>query len=338
MAARKKPGARLFEDLKKGPPKPVYAIDGEERLMVDEALRALKAASVPPHAVDFNFDQMNAKEVPVARIVEASQTLPAFAERRMVLVTQAEHIDIEKATELVSYFDDPSPTSVLVLVATAKFDARTKFYKALQKADSTYRFDRPSAREMPNALRARARAMGIEIEDGAVRLLVDAVGNDLSTASQALEVMSLYVGPHAGRAINAEDVAQVVAVTREENIFALVDAIGSRDRAAALEGLHAMLSGGQAHPLQLLALVARHYRNLMKAKAAQGAGVPRNELPKLMGVPPFAVDKILGQARGYSGRKLAENLSAVAAADRALKGGRLDPARAMERLVFELMR
>lgn len=337
MAARKKPGARLFDDLKKGPPQPLYALDGEERLMVDEAVRALKKLSVPAHAADFNYDAMNAREVAVARIVEAAQTLPAFAQRRMILVSQAEHIDADAAGELFAYFEDPSPSSVLVLVASVKFDARTKFYKALEKVGATFRFDRPSLREMPDALRARARALGIEVEEGALRLLIDAVGNDLSGAAQALEVMSLYVGPAHPRPITADDVAQVITVTREENIFQLVDAIGARDHAAALEGLHAMLSGGQAHPLQLLALVARHYRNLMKAKAAQSAGVPRQDLGKLLGVPPFAVDKVLSQSRGYSGRKLAENLSALAAADRALKGGRLDSARAMERLLFQLM-
>lgn len=337
MAARKKPGARIFEALKSGALEPLYAIDGDERLLVDEAVVALKAAAVPANAADFNFDAMNGKEVSVARIIDAAQTLPAFAARRMVLVTQAEHIDAEQALPLLTYFEDPCPSTVLALVASSKFDARTKFYKTLQKVNATFRFERPTPREMPAALTARARSMGLQVQDAAIRLLVDAVGTDLSAAAQALEVVALYVGPKTPRPITEDDVAALVSVTRQENIFQLVDAIGAKDRATVMEGLHTMLSGAQAHPLQILALVARHYRILMKAKAAVGTGVARADLQRVLGVPPFAVDKVLRQSRGYSGRRLSENLSAVAAADRALKGGRLDPARAMERLVFDLM-
>lgn len=341
MAAKRKstkaPGSRLFDELAQAPPKPLYAIDGEERLMVDEAVRALKKVSVPARAADFNYDAWSAKEVAVSRIVEAAQTLPAFAERRMVLVTQAEAIDTEAAEELVRYVDLPSPTTVLVLVGSAKLDARTRLYKALQKVDATYRFERPRLDQMPAALQARAQALGVRIEPAAVRMLVDAVGNDLSAGSQALEVMSLYVGPDTDRAITADDVAKVVSVTKEENIFELVDAIGRKDKAGALEGLHAMLSTAQAHPLQILALVARHYRSLMKVRAAQTMGLPESDLARLCGVPPFVVGKLKRQGRGYSGAQLAHNLGAVAAADRALKGGALAPARVMERLVLDLM-
>ncbi|MCA9551934.1 MAG: DNA polymerase III subunit delta [Myxococcales bacterium] len=338
MAAKKKPSAAdPREALRHGPPGPVYALDGDERLMVDEAVAALKAAAVPVHAADFNFDAFNAREAKLARIMEAAQTLPAFAQRRMVLVTEAEHIDPEGAQELLSYLESPSPTTVLVLVAGGNFDARTKLYKALEKAGAAVRYARPTLREMPDAVRARADAMGLKVESGAVRALVDALGTDVSGAAQALEVLSLYVGPGSGRPITAADVASLITVTREENIFQLVDAIGAKDKAAALAGLHAMLSNEQAHPLQLLALVARHYRNLMKTRAAQAAGVPRDALGKLVGVPPFAVDKLIRQAKGYSGRGLSDALGAITAADRALKGGRLESTRAMERLVLQLM-
>jgi DNA polymerase-3 subunit delta len=338
MAARKKPSAPdPREALRAGPPGPIYALDGEERVMVDEAVAALKAAAVPAHAADFNFDAFNAREAKLARIIEAAQTLPAFAQRRMVLVTDAEHLDPDKADELLAYLERPSPSTVLVLVATGNFDARTRLYKALEKTGVAYRYGRPSLREMPDAVRARADAMGIKVESGAVRALVDALGTDVSGAAQALEVLALYVGPDSGRPIRAEDVSRLISVTREENIFQLVDAIGAKDKAGALQGLHAMLDSEQAHPLQLLALVARHYRNLMKTRAAQASGVPREGLGSAVGVPPFVVDKLIRQAKGYSGRGLADALGHIAAADRALKGGRLEGTRAMERLVLQLM-
>lgn len=337
MAGRKRGSSAkrvdLVAELKKAPPKPFYAIDGEERRMVDEAVAALEAAAVPAHAKDFNFDKFHAKEVPGAKIVDTAQMFPAFAERRMVLVTHAEQLDEAGQTAILRYLDNPSPTTVLALVASGKFDARKAFYKALQRAEATVRFDPPTEREMPAAVKGQAKALGIRIEDAAVRLLVEAVGTDLSSAVSALEVLELHKGPDVDRAITAEDVARVVTVTREENVFELAEAIANRDRAAVILSLHRLVGGDQAHPLQLNALVAGHYRKLLKLKAASAARIS----PADVGISSWLERKLAPQAARYSGRQLARCLQVVTATDRELKGGRLDPERAMERLAFALM-
>ncbi len=333
---KKKAQVDPYQVLADNGPQPVYLIDGEERVLVDEFVTALRDASVPPHARDFNFDQFSGRSVSVARVLDAALTFPAFSERRLVVCQHADKLDFEEGLDaFLAYLKNPSPTSVVLFVAE-KFDARTKMYKAAQKAKVTVRFSSPSAREMPDVVRARARSMKIDVDARAVRALVDAVGTDVGAATQALEVLSLYVGEPA-RKITADDVENVVAVTKEENIFKLVDAIGSGNRAAVMEGLHGILGVSREHPLRTLAMVARHYRNLTKARAALDAGLPRGEIQALVGVPPFVMDNLLSQARRHDLQALARGLAAVTATDRDLKGGALDGTRAMERLVFRLM-
>ena len=327
-----------FSALQGKPVTSLYVVDGDERVWVDEAVRMLKAAAVPKHAADFNYEVLNAKQVSAARIVDSANMLPAFAERRMVLVVHADKLlQADDVEVLLAYAQKPSPTTTLVIVADKKFDGRMKGYLALKKAGTVLRFDTLKPREMPGAVRARARTLGVQLEEGAVRALVDAVGTDLSRASQVLEVLSLYLEPSEVRAITADDVAEVAMVTREENVFELVDDIGAKDRARVLAGLHQMLVVSREPALRLLALVARHYRMLLKAHEADQARVPRQQLPAALGVPPFVVDKVLRQARGYDRADLVRGLRWVAATDRALKGGSLSPIRAMERLALGLM-
>ena len=126
-------------------------------------------------------------------------------------------------------------------------------------------------------------------------------------------------------------------MTREENVFQLVDDIGAKDRARVLAGLHQMLVVSREPALRLLALIARHYRMLLRARAAVEGRLPRQELPRALGAPPFVVDKVLRQARGYDPAGLVRGLRLIAATDRALKGGSLSPVRAMERLALALM-
>lgn len=333
---KKKSKVDPYQVLADQGPQPVYVLDGEERVLVDEFVAAVRDAAVPPHARDFNVDQFSGRDASIARVIDAAQTFPAFAQRRLVICQHADKLDFDKNLDaFLAYLKDPSPTTTVLFVAD-KFDGRGKAYKAAAKAKVTVRFSSPNAREMPDVVRARARKMKIDVDARAVRAIVDAVGTDVGAASQALEVLSLYVGEPA-RKITADDVAAVVAVTKEENIFKLVDAIGTGNRAAVLEGLHGILGVARDHPLRLLALVARHYRNLTKARAALDAGVSRGEIQAMVGVPPFVMDNLLSQARRHDLKTLARGLAAVTATDRDLKGGALDNTRAMERLVFRLM-
>ena len=126
-------------------------------------------------------------------------------------------------------------------------------------------------------------------------------------------------------------------MTREESIFELVDAIGHGDRVAVLTALHTMLVVNREPPLRMLFMVGRHYRNLLKARAASEAGADRETILAELGVPPFLLQNLLDQAHRHSLAELARGLGAVTHADQALKGGPLSSTRTMERLVLQLM-
>lgn len=315
----------------------VYAIDGEERALVDDLVRSIKSEAVPDHARDFNQDIFSGKDTAPARIVEAAQTLPAFAPQRLVVVTQAEQLKASMLDELIAYVTDPSPTTVLVLVAQ-KFDGRSKLYKAIKKHQKAVRFSAPRLKEMPMIVKKRARAMGVAIENTAIPALVDAVGADIQGVQHALELLVLYIGPNEPRPITQRDVETVVASTREESIFDLVDAIGLGDQGGVLQKLHVMLTVSREPPLRVLAMIARHYRNMIKAKEGLLRGAEKREIQAITGLPDFPLRKVLEQARRQPLDALIEGLGAIRRTDRALKGGALNNVRAMERLTISLMR
>lgn len=318
-------------------PRPIYAIDGEERLLVDEAVHTIRDTAVQARARDFNLDVYNAKDTPIAKVLDAAQTLPAFAPLRVVIAKEAERYAGEDAAQLQKYIEKPSPTTVLILVASEKFDARTKAYKALEKAGATMRFVHPTEREMPRVIEARAKKLGVSVEPEAIRGLVDAVGTDVGLMISALEKLLLYIGPGAGKLICRADVEEVVMPAKEESIFELSDAVGSRDVARALGLLTSMLELSRAHPLALLGLLAGHWRRLSMARSILDSGAPRDEVQvALPRMPPFVIDKLILQAKKQPLADLVRGLEAIAEADALLKGGALAGPRVMERLVLTL--
>lgn len=327
--------------LKSDGPADVYFIDGEERVLVDEAIKTIKQAALPKTAADFNFESLSGRDVAMVRVLDAANTLPAFAARRLVIVHQAEKlvggtkakVKAQDVEPLLAYLESPSPTTTLVFVGD-RFDGRAKVYTRAKKKAVVIRYDRPKPREMPMRVRERAKALGLEVREDALRAVVDAVGTDVSEASRTLELAALYVGPNESRAITADDIAAVATITREENIFALVDQLGAGDRAQVMRGLFQMVQVSREPALRILAMLARQLRMLVRAKIRGG---PEGRLARELGVPPFVAGKLLRQVRGYQLDDLTRSLYEVGQADRALKGGALPDLRALERLAFSSM-
>ena len=322
-----------LSELDRGEPKCVYVIDGDERFLVNEAVDRIKKFVFSQGARDFNYDEFGPK-TPLVRILESAKTLPAFAPCRLVLVYNADKLDFGDGKAMAEYLKTPSPTSVLVFIG-AKFDGRTKLYQAFKKSGAAVRFDKPKPKEMPEKVRARAKALGLNVEPAALHLLVEFVGTDFGRACQSLELLSLYVGDKTK--ITTSDVEKAVQVTRQESIFDLVDAIGAKKYGVTLTYLYNLLSVSREPPLRVLFMIARHFRLLLKTRAALDQGKPQGQLASILQLPPFLVSSLVRQAKTHTQSSLARSLSEITLADRALKGGALKPKHALERLVINLM-
>ncbi len=325
-----------LDHLEKTGPAPVYLLEGEERLLLDEARGLIEKVALAGALADFNRDVLTGKDLTAHRVVDAALTLPAFAQRRVVIVREVDKLSGE-LDALIEYVAKPSQSTVLILCAE-KLDARTKFAKVLKKSATVLRFDRPKERDMPPIIQRRARAIGLELESAAVRALVDALGSDVAGVVSALEKLWLYVGAEGRSKVTAAHVEDLISPVREESVFAFADAVGARNTSSAMEALSNMLGRDRSHPLALLGMIARHWRHLAQARAMLDAGARRAEAGAGLSLPPFVIDKLVGQAERQRLGALVAGLSAITEADQALKGGKLPGERVMERLVLTLTR
>jgi len=187
-------------------------------------------------------------------------------------------------------------------------------FAALSKKGFVHLLEAP--RQVVPWVRAEAAAKGVKIEPAAVTRLVEAVGDDLSRLSLAVEQLGLYAGD---RPVTADDVDELIADTRERSVFELTDAIGSGDRARALAAVGSLCDQRES-AVGVVVMLARHIRQMSLIHAMRKLGVPKQELPSRVGAPPFVVDKLIAQARSYSPAVLSRVTQRLAAADRALKG------------------
>lgn len=319
---------------------PVYLVAGEERLLRDEVVGELRAASLAGGMPAFNEDKFTAGEVPVDAVVAAARTVPMMAAKRFVMVRGAERWDAAEGEaspfdRLAEYAGSPVDSTCLVVVVE-KLDGRRKFAILAKKQGFLVTCERLDDRALPAWIADRFAVKGNPIAREAAELLAAIVGPNLSPVDDAVERVSLYAGP--GARITEEAIAACVARVRTADTWALVDAVGARDLGRALRTL-ADAYDPRERGLPLLGALAWSIRQLARYQAAIQSGASSDEAARRAGVfPAFRARELAAKARLVRAKEVERWLLVLAEADLALKSSRRAPDAVLEEMLTRLCR
>ncbi|HXT94859.1 MAG TPA: DNA polymerase III subunit delta [Polyangia bacterium] len=311
---------------------PIYCLSGE-RYLVDAAAAAIRAAVLAEAgaAAAFNQDVFDLKEKGLGAALGTARTLPMLAKRRLVVGKAIDEVKAADLEPLADYAEDPNPATCLLLVAD-KVDVRFKAFQALKKRGYLHVFAPLRDQALGGWLRAEARARQVTLAADAAEALATAAGPDLGRLSQALDLLALYAG---GKPIGVDAVEDLVAETRERGIFELTKAIGAGNVTRSLALLTNMLRNREP-ALRIQFMLARHLRQVWRAKELAAAGAGRNEIAAGVGINPYFLDDVLVPARRMSRAALERAFERLYTADVDLKSSKLDPEIALSRLVQRL--
>jgi DNA polymerase-3 subunit delta len=332
--------AEAVAQARAGRLQPIYVVAGEERLLRDEVVAALRAASLAGGVAAFNEDKFTAGEADPDAIVSAARTVPMMAPRRFVLVRGAERWDAGEGPSspfdrLAEYAAAPVDTTCLVIVAS-KLDGRRKFALLARKQSFLVPCDSLDARALPEWIVDRFRGKGNPVDRDVAELLAAVAGPHLSSVDDAIERLSLYVGPSA--AIDEAAVGACVARVRTADTWALVDAVGSRDLARALRTL-ADAYDPRERGLPLLGALAWSMRQLARFQAALASGATVDDAARTAGVyQPFRARELSTKARGVSAKEVERWMLVLAETDLALKSSRRPADAILEDMLTRLCR
>jgi DNA polymerase-3 subunit delta len=312
----------------------VHLIWGSEGVLLDRAVDRLKARLAAVADLDFNLDVFDGETSAADDIVGAANTLPFMSERRLVIVRHVERMPASGQTIVAEYAEDPSPLTVLVLVAT-KIDKRTRLYKAVDKTGKVSEFVAPKRTEYPAHVAELFAARGMTVSWDAAAALVDAVGTDLAHLSSEVDKIVAYVGQDG--VLGAEQIAEVVARTAPVSPFALMDAIGARELEAALRTGRILRDQGES-PHRLLAMGVRHVRNMIAVSARTERGEDRRAVGGALRLLDWQVKSILRQSHHFESAELIGALGAAADAEAEMKTSPVDPGLVLERWMAAVCR
>ncbi len=253
-----------------------------------------------------------------------------FSSTRFVVVRALEHLTDDAAPGLLDYAASPVDDVALVLVhgGGAKGSGHLTKLRKL-KTVIEHKSEELKASEFPGFVTSEVRRHGSTIDNDAARTLVDSVGQDLRSLSAAAHQLT---NDFPGEKLTAEKVARYFGGRAEAKSFVVADHAFSGRREQALEELRWALDNGTAAVL-ITSAFAGSARGLARYKGA-ARGMREADLARSVGVPPWKLKTIRGQAQSWSDVGLARAIRAVAQADADVKGAASDASYALERLVL----
>ena len=219
-----------------------------------------------------------------------------------------------------------------VLVAPGNPIYRTIATLERDKRARIQRFEPPRRSDRSGWVRKLAEERGLTITPGAVRLLLERSQPDLRLLDQEIAKLSLYIVPSTR--IDEEAVRALVSDTREEEIYALTDALAIGRPGEVAGVLQSLLEAGR-EPTWMLYTLVSHWRRLLQARAVRDRGGTVADLQERLGEHPFVVEKAFRQAADYTATDLDRGFHELLRMEELIKLGELDARLAVEGFILE---
>jgi len=312
-------------------------------------------------ALKLEPEQFDAAETPLAAVIDDARALSLFASERLLFLIGAEAA-MPRSSRAAAAFDEsdddgpasgasgdagvldayvksPTPGVILIVEATrwdfegedkAKNERVRKFFGTIPEVVEFRRFTPADARLELDRI---ALAAKVKLDRAAAEMLVEALAADVGRIAIEIEKLSLY-----GKPVTADDLPLLVPDARQSTIFALVNALGRKDRARSLETLDALVREGEYLPLALTFL-ATQFRMALVAKEAnlRGAQQVQSHFQR-SGVQMWGsrAEQVSQTAAKFSKEQLERGLKMIFEADRDLRSARPDDRTVVENFVIRL--
>jgi DNA polymerase-3 subunit delta len=310
------------------PPPRLTLVVGTEDLLVDRVVDSVVAAArgVDPDADVQKFEPSTLE--PGSLRMATSPSL--FGERTVVVVRRVHELPDDVTSELVEVIGDESAPDVHLVICHEGAANRGKaILEAARKAGAVERDALPIKRfaERLAFVQGEFRASRRRVSEDAAKALIESIGDDVrELASACSQLLADTEGP-----VDVAEVRRYYEGRADVTSFAVADRTVEGRTAEALELLRHALTSGVA-PVLVTSALASSLRSLVAVGSAP-RGLSAGDLARHASLPPWKVDVIRRQLRGWTGDGLSSAIRAVAVADADVKGAASDPAYALERAV-----
>ena len=320
----------LNADLKSGQFKQVYLLYGEEGYLKKQYKdRFIKA--MLPDGDTMNYAYYEGKNTDVKEVIDLAETLPFFAERRLIVFENTGFFKTAAGADLADYVKDMPETTYFVFVEN-EVDKRNKLYKAVNSKGYAVELSTQDEGTLKRWVFNLVRRENKEMSEAVITYFIGKVGTDMEKIQRELEKVICYAIDR--NTLTKEDVDAVCVTQLSNHIFEMVDAVAAGNQKRALDLYYELLALKEP-AMRILYMLTRQYRILFHVKALANQGYGRKEIASKAGIHPFVAGKNIEQSRRFKMKELRGVMEEAAQLEQDVKTGLLTDTLAVELFIVK---
>jgi DNA polymerase-3 subunit delta len=328
---------QIVTDIKNGHIKPIYFLMGDEPYYIDKITDFIESTILSEEEKGFNQVVLYGRDVSIDDIISNAKRYPMMAERQVVIVKEAQDLS-RNIEDLVSYVENPQPSTVLVICYKYKtLDKRKKLSKTVAKNGLLFESKKLYDNQIGEWIRRVLAGKNYKIEPKATVILGEFLGTDLSKISNELNKLMIILPK--GSTITASHIEENIGISKDFNNFELRKAVGEKQIVKANQIIQYFGRNPKSNPLVVtISLLNSFFTQLLIFHGLSDKS--KTNVSKALRINPYFVSDYQSAARNYPMRKVSNIISLLREADIKSKGvgaQNLPPEDILKELLFKIM-
>jgi DNA polymerase-3 subunit delta len=315
---------------------PVYLLHGEEPFYIDRISNYFEHEFMNEMEKAFNQTVAYGKDTDVYSLINAARRYPMMADRQLVMLKEAQ--DMKQIDMLLPYFENPMPSTVLVLCYKhKKMDGRSKLLKVAKEKFIVLESAPLPDYKLDDWVKDYCRDRKIAIQPQSISMLSESLGNDLEKIAN--EIDKLLINVKEGE-ITPAHIEKYVGISREFNMFELQKAISTNNYLKAQKIIQYFGANPKENSIiPVLSILFNFFSKLLLIHNSRD--LSQGNIASVTGLPPFLAKEFMGAARIYPVEKCVRVIGYLHEYDLKSKGlGSMDIPQSslLRELVFAIMK
>ncbi len=337
----------ILKDIKQNELKKVYLLYGKENYLKRTYMKKLMNA-VSPDENSMNVTIIKGEDFDVPEFMGICDTMPFFADKRIVVVTgcgrfkSAKKEEEESASskeeisvttnekgknslknttkdELTEYIKNIPDTTVVVFIED-DVDKRNRLFKAVSEYGYASEINTPTESELKIWIAREFSYYNKKITEKTAGFIMTYVGMDMDVLKNEIQKVCFYA--YDKESVGENDINKICTKQLSVVIFDMMDCLACKNTSGALKIYYELMEKKESVQ-QVWAMLLKHFVQMYVVKEMKMSNRSNADMATVLGAHPYTITKLVREVDNFKKSEIRKKLEYGVELDEDLKNGRI---------------
>ena len=299
---------KILEDIKNNTFFNIYFLMGEESYFIDKITNYFIQNFIKEEHKSFDQEIIYGKDSDINTIINRCKRFPMMSEKQLIVIKESQNLSFFKNNKeneyenFNNYLSNPAKQTFLLFAFKNKvLDQRKKITKKIIEScvvlNTEDKQNKVYENQLPEWIKGEVKENKFSIEEKAIILLIENIGNNLNKIEN--ELQKVYLNKKDNQIINSKDIEMFVGINRDYNLFELQDSLINKDLKKAIKIISYFESNPKNNPMQKTILFLFNFFSKLLFVMSYKPKETKN-ISQILKIHPFAAKSYMKATNKYS--------------------------------------